>query len=205
MLGKTHMAVGIAATLACTCPKTVAELSMAVAIGTVGALIPDIDVESSESCRKANGAILLLSAISAAVAALDYFMGIKILEDVAGNSDAARIFAGVLLFVGTCVFGKKQPHRSFMHSFLALALLDGSLALAFPLFLPYFTVGFLSHLVLDLCNQKGLKLFYPCKYGVCLGWFRAHGWADRLLCTAGCAAALLLSVKAFWEMFLGKL
>ena len=112
MLGKTHMAVGIAATLACTCPKTVAELSMAVAIGTVGALIPDIDVESSESCRKANGAILLLSAISAAAAALDYFMGIKILEDVAGNSDAARIFAGVLLFVGTCVFGKKQPHRS---------------------------------------------------------------------------------------------
>ena len=88
---------------------------------------------------------------------------------------------------------------------LALALLDGSLALAFPLFLPYFTVGFLSHLVLDLCNQKGLKLFYPCKYGVCLGWFRAHGWADRLLCTAGCAAALLLSVKSFWEMFLGKL
>ncbi len=77
MLGKTHMAVGIAATLACTCPKTVAELSMAVAIGTVGALIPDIDVESSESCRKANGAILLLSAISAAAAALDYFMGSK--------------------------------------------------------------------------------------------------------------------------------
>lgn len=199
------MAVGIAAALAFTCPKTLTEWGMAAGIGMVGALIPDIDVESSESCRRANGAILLLCAITAASAAMDYFMDLGLLEKVAGNSNAARIFVGVLLFVGICVFGKKQPHRSFMHSFLALALLDGAIALAFPLFLPYFTAGFLSHLALDLFNQKGLKLFYPWKYGLCLGWFHARGWADRLLCAAGCAASLLLSARILWEALYGNI
>ncbi len=201
MLGKTHMAVGIAAALAFTAPKTIGEAGMAVGVGAVGALISDIDVESSGSCRRANLVILLVAAQAAALLAADYFLGMDLLWRVAGNGSAVRVLMGVLLFVGICVFGKGQPHRSFMHSFLGLALLDAALGLAFPAFVPYFTVGFLSHLALDLLNQKGVKLFYPWKPGFCLGWFHARGLADRLLCMAGCALSALMSVRALFEIF----
>ncbi|MCI9531241.1 MAG: metal-dependent hydrolase [Lachnospiraceae bacterium] len=200
MLGKTHMAVGIAATMAITMPKTIAEAGMAVGIGSVGALISDIDVESSGSCRRADRIILLVSATAAILLAMDYFWGMDFLQRVAGNGEAARVLMGVLLFVGTCVFGKGQPHRSFMHSFLALALLDAALALAFPAFVPYFTVGFLSHLAIDILNQKKVRLLYPWKQGFCLGWCHARGLADRLLCAAGYAMSILLSIKALFGM-----
>ena len=51
MLGKTHMAVGIAATLAITQPSGVSELVLAVGAGSLGALISDIDVGTSNSHR----------------------------------------------------------------------------------------------------------------------------------------------------------
>lgn len=194
------MAVGIAAALAVTAPKTIGEISMAVGVGAVGALISDIDVESSESCRKANGAILLASAVLAALFVADYVWKMDLLRQFAGNGSAVRIFMGVISFVGICVFGKKQPHRSFMHSFLALALLDGAVALAFPLFVPYFTAGFLSHLAIDAFNQKRVRLLYPLKAGFCLGWFHANGLADRAFCLAGCAVSFLLLAKAFWGL-----
>ena len=201
MLGKTHMAVGIAAALAVTAPKTIGEISMAVGIGTVGALISDIDVESSGSCRKANGVILLVSAVTAILFVADYFGKMDLLRQFSGNGSAVRILLGIFGFVGICVFGKKQPHRSFMHSFLALALLDGAVALAFPLFVPYFTVGFLSHLAIDAFNQKKVRLLYPWKPGFCFGWFHANGLADRAFCMAGCAISFWFLARALLAAF----
>ena len=49
MLGKTHMAVGIATTLAVIPPENTRQLLLEVGAGAVGALISDIDVGTSES------------------------------------------------------------------------------------------------------------------------------------------------------------
>ena len=73
MLGKTHMAVGIAATLAITQPSGVSELVLAVGAGSLGALISDIDVGTSNSHRDADKITALSVVVVLAVFAMDYF------------------------------------------------------------------------------------------------------------------------------------
>ena len=169
MLGKTHMAVGIAATLAITQPSGVSELVLTVGAGSLGALISDIDVGTSNSHRDADKITALSVVVVLAVFAMDYFCNTQIIERIIGSSGYLRIIAGLLLFIGICAFGKEQPHRSFMHSFLALILLSFALGLIWEKAVIYFAIGFLSHLATDIFNKKKVRLLYPMKGGVSLG------------------------------------
>ena len=189
MLGKTHMAVGIAATLAITQPSGISELVLAVGAGSLGALISDIDVGTSNSHRDADKITALSVVVVLAVFALDYFCNTQIIERIIGSSGYLRIIAGLLLFIGICAFGKEQPHRSFMHSFLALILLSFALGLIWEKAVIYFAVGFLSHLATDIFNKKKVRLLYPLKGGVSLGLFHAYGLANDIFFAVGSTIA----------------
>lgn len=191
MLGKTHLAVGIAATLAVTQPASISELVLAVGAGGIGALISDIDVGTSGSHRDADKITMLSIAVVIAVFAMDSFLNTGIIDRIISSSGYARIFAGILLFIGICAFGKEQPHRSFMHSFLALVLLSFAMGLVFQNAVIYFAVGFLSHLATDIFNKKKVRLFYPMKNGVALGMFHANGLANNIFFMAGSAIAVI--------------
>ncbi len=191
MLGKTHMAVGIAATLAITQPSGVSELVLAVGAGSLGALISDIDVGTSNSHRDADKITALSVVVVLAVFALDYFCNTQIIERIIGSSGYLRIIAGLLLFIGICAFGKEQPHRSFMHSFLALILLSFALGLIWEKAVIYFAVGFLSHLATDIFNKKKVRLLYPLKGGVSLGLFHAYGLASDIFFAVGSIVAVI--------------
>lgn len=191
MLGKTHMAVGIAATLAITQPSGVSELVLAVGAGSLGALISDIDVGTSNSHRDADKITALSVVVVLAVFALDYFCNTQIIERIIGSSGYLRIIAGLLLFIGICAFGKEQPHRSFMHSFLALILLSFALGLIWEKAVIYFAVGFLSHLATDIFNKKKVRLLYPLKGGVSLGLFHAYGLANDIFFAVGSIIAVI--------------
>lgn len=191
MLGKTHMAVGIAATLAITQPSGVSELVLAVGAGSLGALISDIDVGTSNSHRDADKITALSVVVVLAVFAMDYFCNTQIIERIIGSSGYLRIIAGLLLFIGICVFGKEQPHRSFMHSFLALILLSFALGLIWEKAVIYFAVGFLSHLATDIFNKKKVRLLYPLKGGVSLGLFHAYGLANDIFFAVGSIVAVI--------------
>jgi len=191
MLGKTHMAVGIAATLAITQPSGVSELVLAVGAGSLGALISDIDVGTSNSHRDADKITALSVVVVLAVFALDYFCNTQIIERIIGSSGYLRIIAGLLLFIGICAFGKEQPHRSFMHSFLALILLSFALGLIWEKAVIYFAVGFLSHLATDVFNKKKVRLLYPLKGGVSLGLFHAYGLANDIFFAVGSIVAVI--------------
>ena len=117
MLGKTHMAVGIATTLAVIPPENTRQLLLEVGAGAVGALISDIDVGTSESHRDADVITYLTLGVVAVVIALDHFMNTGIVFRIKQSEGWFRIILGILMFVGICAFGKEQPHRSFMHSF----------------------------------------------------------------------------------------
>lgn len=197
MLGKTHMMVGIAATVAITKPATVSEMILAAGGGALGALISDIDVGTSGSHKEADKIVALSTLVVGGVIACDYFFHTHMIARILRNSGYARTIAGILLFIGICAFGKEQPHRSFMHSFLALLMLDGALGIVWERAVPYFTVGFLSHLATDIFNKKQVQLLYPMKRGVALGWFHAHGIANRLFFLAGCAVTAAELAK-FW-------
>ncbi len=191
MLGKTHMAVGIAATLAITQPSGISELVLAVGAGSLGALISDIDVGTSNSHRDADKITALSVVVVLAVFALDYFCNTQIIERIIGSSGYLRIIAGLLLFIGICAFGKEQPHRSFMHSFLALILLSFALGLIWEKAVIYFAVGFLSHLATDIFNKKKVRLLYPLKGGVSLGLFHAYGLANDIFFVVGSIIAVI--------------
>lgn len=185
------MAVGIAATLAITQPSGVSELVLAVGAGSLGALISDIDVGTSNSHRDADKITALSVVVVLAVFAMDYFCNTQIIERIIGSSGYLRIIAGLLLFIGICAFGKEQPHRSFMHSFLALILLSFALGLIWENAVIYFAIGFLSHLATDIFNKKKVRLLYPMKGGVSLGLFHAYGLANDIFFAIGSIVAII--------------
>lgn len=193
------MMVGIAATLTVTQPRSITELILAAGAGSVGALISDIDVGTSNSHKDADKITFLTIATVGAVLLLDHFCDTGIVQRMMSDSGVLRMVSGCLIFVLACAFGKEQPHRSFMHSFLALLILDFALGMILPAIVPYFTVGFLSHLAIDLFNMKKVRLLYPMKDGVCLGLCHAKGVVNNACFALGCAVSVLEAALVFFR------
>lgn len=189
MLGKTHMAVGIAAALAVTRPTTLAEIVLGVGIGGLGAVISDIDVGTSESHRDADKIIAMATITMLGIGILDHFFDLGIWNRIQSNGSVYQTVLAALGFIGICAYGKEQPHRSFMHSFLALGMLSAVIAVIYPGAVIYFVVGFLSHLALDLFNYKKVRLFYPAQKGICFRIFHAHGMANDIAFITGVIVA----------------
>ena len=129
----------------------------------------------------------------------EYKLNLGIYRRLTSDSSVLRLLAGTAAFLLICAYGKQQPHRSFMHSFAALALLTACVDIIYPDASAYFAVGFLSHLVLDFFNRKPEKLFWPWKKGFCLGFCSARGLVNRALLGCGMvslAVVLVLSAPA---------
>lgn len=199
MLGKTHMAVGIALTLAVTRPQSLPEIILASGTGAFGALIPDIDIRPSklykDAARVTRAAIVLLLAVTIT----DFIFRSGVTSRMIAGSSILKIVAGLLLFTGVCVFGKEQPHRSFTHSFLALALLSVSVWMVCKELVPYFAIGFLSHILADLFNKKKVQVLYPLSGGISFDMFSAGGTANDIFFAAGCiiSVAEIISLSLF--------
>ncbi|KOY80786.1 metal-dependent hydrolase [Lysinibacillus macroides] len=79
------------------------------------------------------------------------------------GSKIGRTFPMLSKFVNT-LFG----HRSFTHSLLFLLLM----MLVLHTFIPYraisvgIIIGMASHILLDMCTKKGVKLFFPASIAV---------------------------------------
>lgn len=191
MLGKTHFAVGVASSLIFTQPKTVQDVILAVGIGGMGALISDIDVDTSGSHKYANRIIAVVVLIVVAVFAAEQIWNVEIVKQIIRDSSYARIAIGAILFIAICAFGKQQPHRSFMHSILALVLLTASIGMVWQDLIPYFAIGFASHIIIDMFNFEKVRLLYPFKCGVALKLFHAQGLANNLFFVIGSALAVI--------------
>ncbi len=199
MLGKTHMAVGIAATLAFTRPTTPTEIVLSIGIGGVGAVISDIDVDTSESHRDADKIIAMATIIMIGIGVLDYFFHLGIWDKMKSNKTVYQVVIAGFAFIGICIYGKEQPHRSFMHSFLAMGMLSAVIAVIYPGAVIYFAVGFLSHLALDIFNYKKVRLFYPAKKGICFRMFHAYGMANDIAFITGVIVALAEAAVFVWK------
>lgn len=193
MLGKTHMAAGVAASLLIMQPKNIQELILGTGVSAIGAVISDIDSGTSERHKDADKIIFMTLAAAAAMIAIEYIWHVGLYRKIMSNSSAARIVTAFAAFLVICAFGKEQPHRSFMHSILALALLAGCVAVFLPLMVPYFSIAFISHLVLDFLNRKGERLLYPLRCRFSLGICSSKGLVNKLICKAG----FLTSVGVF--------
>ena len=86
-----------------------------------------------------------------------------------------------------------------MHSILALGLLSGIIAVIYLPAVKYFSIGFLSHLVLDMFNYKKVRLLYPMKKGVCFRMFHARGMANDIAFITGIIVAVVEVAMAIWQ------
>lgn len=104
MMGKTHIAVGIAAAYLITQPQTAPEFIIATVGGSIGGVMADIDVKIDTSNKYAAKASMdalygeiLAAAISVGALAGDYFTGGNILQGAVAN--LTRFIIGAVLLL----------------------------------------------------------------------------------------------------------
>ena len=123
MLGRTHFFIGTAAALAVLQPQTVPALVAGAGAAAIGGLISDIDVGTSQAHRDADKIITATVAVAVLTILAEYKLNLGIYRRLTSDSSVLRLLTGTAAFLLICAYGKQQPHRSFMHSFAALALL----------------------------------------------------------------------------------
>ena len=199
MLGRTHFFVGTAVSLAVLHPQSMSSLVAGAGAAAIGSMISDVDSGTSQAHQEADKIMAAVIAVSAVVIILDYKFHVGIYTRLMRDCSIARLLTGVLGLLVICLYGRDTPHRSFMHSFLGAVMLTGCVDVIYPDAAPYFAVGFLSHLALDLLNRRSVKLFWPWKKGYCMGICSSRGWINHLCMLAGMgilALDLILSAPA---------
>ena len=191
MLGKTHFSVGMAAGIAICRPQTMPMLIAGAGLAAFGGTICDIDVETSDAHEQVDRMLVVAVIMVAAVVVMDFIFRVGIYRRLMANSNIARVIIGSLALLMICAYGKEQPHRSLMHSFLALAMLSICVYIIFPDMTPYFMVGFMSHMFIDVFNRKREKFFWPVGKGFCLHWCSANGIVNKILFYVSTMAVVL--------------
>jgi len=163
MESRTHVVCANAVALAIIQPHDIGSFSLCVGAATIGGLICDLDVSTKSNHKYVDYFSLLIILGLLLLCLLDVRLDIGINNWIINNSSYFRIISSILLMIGFCYYGYKQPHRSFLHSFLGVFILSLLFYIAFgKLFIP-FLIGLITHIILDLFNIKGLRLFYPLK------------------------------------------
>lgn len=201
MTGKTHMAAGIAISTLILAPAGYEDISAAaqhitgIAAAAIGSVICDIDVHTSGSYRKLVQIVSAMAAIVLALFALDIGVGTNLLEQIqesiAGRENLWIPMGAGIAFLFICILGSRMPHRSFMHSFLAVLLLGGCIYLAVSILFPGFMIGMLSHILLDLVNYKKVRIFFPYKKGFALRLCQSGKTVDSLVFAASIAVVAI--------------
>lgn len=200
MTGKTHLAVGTAAALCITYPSDFKELALCIIASSVGSVVCDVDVKSSDSRRDLNRITALTVIVGIVLLFAEYKFNLGITKNFNRESDMFRLVLGFISFIAVCTFGKYQPHRSFMHSIPALAILTGIVYFMYPALAPYFFIAMFSHIFTDLFNKKRVKLFYPLKKGICFRLCTADGKVNNILFFTGTAFSIFFFILAIFHI-----
>lgn len=193
MQGKTHIAIGVAVSLATLHPETATGIVADVAGGAIGGWLCDIDLKKKDinydSGKLYN--FILIAFVIGITAFFDRRIENGICDYVISHWGKFSI-AGTAMFLCLCIIGLFSSHRTFTHSVLALILFSVSLGMVcFPL-MPAFFIGYLSHIVIDLLNKKGEQIFFPAKRRVCFNWCASNGTVDTVLRLIGVLVSVVL-------------
>jgi inner membrane protein len=179
---KTHVVAGISTALIAAHPTDLKNIAVCVAVSFVGSSISDIDVVTSKSHKDIKWLTLTAIAIAAVIVILNRCLNNEIYNYISSNSSAMQLLIGILFFMFLALFGSKQPHRTFTHSLLGCILFTSSVAIIFPKAYLYFAFAFLSHIALDLLNEKNVQLLYPSKkLSFCFSLCKAGKGFDNFL------------------------
>lgn len=193
MLQSTHVAVGVATALAVLQPANFPECLVVTGIAACGSVISDIDSENSKIRKRVDWMLGCCAAVLIIVFLVQMRLGFDLTKYLNGSQSfqVHAVATGILLIL--CVIGKNTAHHSMMHSIPAGALFAAPLVVIFPLKMTLaFAIAFATHLMLDLLNNKGLRLFWPGKKRFCLHICASDGWVNRMLGITGTFIAINL-------------
>lgn len=181
MTAKTHVSVGMASTLLITQPKSIKELLLCLGVASVGAVISDIDVSTSEAYEAVNKVIKFVLIAAIILGVIEYNWSFGIIQSFKNDINIMRLIIGIAVVLGICIFGKNQPHRSFMHSILAIVLLSGATYIILPEAVQYLSISMASHILIDTLNKKKVHIFYPLPGGIAFNLCKAKGVVNDII------------------------
>ncbi len=205
MLGHTHLVMGTAAALAILPPKDLPTLVLGLGVSALGGLLPDIDVGTSDSHKKADFITGIAGIIAAAVIIADWFFNAGIKDSLMANENLLKIIIPIMIFIAVCAYGKGTKHRTFMHSIMGLVIFTACVGMAIPSAAAYFFIGYASHIILDTLNKKEVDIFFPLKKGVAFRICKANGLVNRILFFVGTAVTVMCVSFSLWNAVAGNL
>ena len=206
MTGGTHIAIGIASSLAILQPKTISQCLCAATGGMIGGMISDIDHPKKRASINYKDdpygwQIYTFWGIALTVLlALDFFEGNGVIEFCISNFSPSLV-VGAVAFLGLCFYGTTTFHRTFTHSIAAGVLFTLSIwCFCRPLAIP-FAIGFSSHLVIDYLNKRKCQYFWPLKGSFGLNKYPSDGKLNDFLFASGTIGTIYLFTYSFIQSF----
>lgn len=179
---KTHVMSANAIALCIMKPDSIQNLLITCGFATLGGLLPDVDLKDSTSDKIFDRLMTSLITIIIMNFLLKHFLNIDIYEKIKELNIIYNYVISLFFFIIMGYLGSKFSHRSFTHSILGCFIYTFILSYGFKnnALIP-FLCGFISHIILDLFNKKGIALLYPCKFRICFNLCEANGKINKLL------------------------
>ena len=192
MMAKTHITVGIAASLAICMPTTPDEVLSAVMGGAIGGILCDIECRSTPQMRDALYGRFIVAAITSLILLSDKIFNTGIIASILSQDRFSLILGSAILLV-TCIFGRLSDHRTFTHSLLFVLLISFGFYCVTPKLLYPVLAGGLSHLVIDTLNRMPVPWLYPLKKkGICFKLCYASKTGNAICMWIGFVTSLAL-------------
>lgn len=190
MQGYTHATIGAASAvaLAIAASNPSAETFVAAAaVGALGGIAPDVDVKDNKQVTDAGRTRWSVLGLLIIAVITDFIYQKRIMEIV--KACDVLILCGILAFTLVLFLCHFTQHRTVSHSLafwawttVAFAYIDENLCV-------YYSLGCITHFVLDIVNKTGIRLFYPFgKKGFCLKWCRGDRMANKVVYFIGIIA-----------------
>ena len=203
LTGKTHLTVGTAATILITQPSDWKSFLLCMGAAAVGSCVSDIDVSTSGSHKGLQRILILIGLAIIVVSVLDGIFHAGIWTMIQQKNGLLQSLAGFAMFIAICIYGERQPHRTFTHSLAGVATLGLAVFIMLPEAVWYFICGMGTHIVLDLFNCKKIQLLFPFERGkICFYLCKAGGKVNQSLFWVGLVLWILeiLWMAATWVM-----
>ena len=192
MQGKTHLVIGVALSLAVMRPATLPALVSGAGAAALGSVISDIDAGQSGAGHDATKVVASIVIAGVLVLLADLYFHLGLYTRLLKRGRETDFMLPLLLFILFAAVGMLTRHRSFMHSLPAMILFTACIWFMQRAMAPYFAIAYASHLLLDLTNRRGMRLFFPSRKLVSMKLFASNGWMDRILLTAGVITLVLV-------------
>ena len=179
---KTHIACASLISLSLIKPSSIQELLITIGVSALGGVLPDVDLKDSTSDKLFDRLMTSLITIIIMSIIINYYFNINLYNIIKGYNNIFNYVLCISIFIIMSYLGSKTPHRSFTHSLLGLFIYSAIISYSFSKeIVLIFSISFLSHILLDLFNMKGITLFYPLKNGFSLNICEVKGTVNRIL------------------------